>query len=286
MSTTVTCTDHQSVFDLWDSAKKLIFFCGSGVSLFSPTGFPTGLKLVQTCYQSLETQLSRAGYPGTSLKDLARLPFETLLGYVVDDISDPAYAGDLGDIAAYFRNATPNRLHFLISSFLLRRQGCHVITTNYDTGFERALERLQPFCTPANPPTAVKAFGVESLAEARVDGTNLILKIHGCASLDRPRSLVLTTEQESSGLPRAFLTTLQELFEDSLVIFLGYSLSEPDCLDALLSVSDFEVMWVDRDYASFEGNFRAQVIAGRARKTYFLENLAPFYHASLGGHKP
>lgn len=274
MNVSVLRTDHQSAVNLWHSAKKLIFFCGSGVSLFSPTGFPTGLKLVQTCYQSLERQLRRAGYPDTSLEDLARLPFETLLGYVVDDISDPVYSGDLADITAYFRDAAPNRLHFLISSFLLRRQDCHVITTNYDTGFERALAQLRSFCTP--PPPAVKTFGVESLAEAKADGTNLILKIHGCASLDRPESLILTTEQESSGLPQSFLSTLQELFEDSLVVFLGYSLSEPDCLDALLSVSDFDVMWVDRDAATFEGNFRAQIIAGRARKAYFLENLVPF----------
>src|SRR5205085_12554341 len=108
---------------------------------------------------------------------------------------------------------------------------------------------------PASPITAVKAFGVESLGEAQADGNNLILKIHGCASLDRPESLVLTTEQESSGLPQPFLSTLQELFDGSLVVFLGYSLSDPDCLDALLSISDFDMMWVDWDYASFDSNF-------------------------------
>jgi len=276
MSVAVIKTDHESAVGLWDSAKKLIFFCGSGVSLFSPSGFPTGWKLVQTCYQSLERQLRSAGYPDASLEDLTRLPFETILGFIVDDIADPAYAGVLSDIADYFRATTPNRLHFLVSSFLLRRTDCHVITTNYDTGFERALDQLLSLKIPATPVTAVKAFGVESLGEARADGSNLILKIHGCASLDRPEALVLTTEQESSGLPRPFLSTLQELFDGSLVVFLGYSLSEPDCLDALLSVSDFDMMWVDRDLVSFEGNFRAQIIAGRAGKAYFLENLVPF----------
>lgn len=276
MSVTVTRTDHKSMVELWESTKKLIFFCGSGVSLFSPTGFPTGWKLVQTCYQSLERQLHSAGHSDVSLDDLARLPFETLLGFIIEDVSDPACASNLADIAAYFRNATPNRLHFLISSFLLRRRNCHVITTNYDTGFEKALGQFLSSGAAAAPPAEVKVFGVESLDEARADGTNLILKIHGCASLDRPESLVLTTEQESSGLPEPFLLTLRELFEDSLVVFLGYSLSEPDCLDALLNVSDFDVMWADRDFASFEGNFRAQIIADRARKVYFLENLIPF----------
>jgi len=276
MSGTVIRTDHKSAVELWDSAKKLIFFCGAGVSLFSPAGFPTGWKLVQTCYQSLERQLRDAGHTDVSLEDLSRLPFETLLGFVVEDISDPAHARNLSDVAAYFRDTTPNRLHFLVSSFLLRRQDCHVITTNYDTGFEKALGRFRSFGVPAAPPAEVKVFGVESLDEARADGTNLILKIHGCASLDQPERLVLTTEQESSGLPGPFLPTLRELFEDSLVVFLGYSLSEPDCLDALLSVSDFDVMWADRDFASFEGNFRAQIIAGMARKAYFLENLIPF----------
>jgi SIR2-like domain len=276
MGVTVIGTDHRSAVDLWHSARKLIFFCGSGVSLFAPSGFPTGWRLVQTCYQSLERQLRSAGHSDAKLEGLSRLPFETLLGFVVEDISDPFYELTLSDIATYFRDATPNRLHFLVSSFLRGRKDCHVITTNYDTGFETALSQLQSFGVPTGPTSAVSVYGAESLEKARADDTNLILKIHGCAALDRPQNLVLTTEQESSGLPPSFLATLRSLFEDALVVFLGYSLSEPDCLDALLSVSGFDVMWADRDYASFEGNFRAQIIAGRARKAYFLENLIPF----------
>ncbi|HEX8456377.1 MAG TPA: SIR2 family protein [Pyrinomonadaceae bacterium] len=276
MSGSVIQIDQQSAVESWGSARKLIFFCGSGVSQFSPTGFPTGWKLVQGCCQSLEKQLHKFGHSDAHLEDLAQLPFETLLGFTVEDVSDPAYAGTLSDIAAYFQNTTPNRLHFLLSAFLYHRKDCHIITTNYDTGFERALARIRVANTSTTPGHAVKVFGVESLDTARPDGSNLILKIHGCAYLDQPESLVLTTKQESSGLPGAFLSTLRELFEDSLVVFLGYSLSEPDCLDALMSVSNFDVMWIDRNYESFAGNFRAQIIVNQARKAYFLENLIPF----------
>jgi len=268
--------DHKSAIDLWMSADKLIFFCGSGVSLFSPTGLPTGWKLVQACYQSLEQQFDKAGYPHTNLEDLARLPLETLIGFVIEDMTHPSLAKGLLDIATYFRSIHPNRLHFLVSSFINNRKDCHIITTNYDVGFEDALTAIRKKSRFVKAVRCVEAFGIETLDRIPLDACNLILKIHGCAALDHPENLIITTKQESSGWPRSFLSTLEELFEDSLVVFMGYSLSEPDCLEALLRVSNYRSIWVDRDWGALESNSRAKIILNAAKEAYFLENLIPF----------
>ncbi|MDZ7292227.1 MAG: SIR2 family protein [candidate division KSB1 bacterium] len=261
--------NHHDAVEAWISAKTLIFFCGSGISQFSPSDLPTGWNLLETCYKSLEKQFHKEGLLEIKLDDLARLPLETLLGIIVDDISDTRYCKSLSDIANYFQNAPPNRLHFLISSFISSRKDCHIITTNYDLGFEKALERISNSRT-------VKVYGIEKINEVHQNGNNCIFKIHGCALLDQPHNITFTTRQESSGLPQSFLLTLQRLFEDSLVVFCGYSLSEPDCVEALMSVSNYNTIWIDRDLSSLNSNFRAQQVLKQAREAYFLENLIPF----------
>jgi len=261
--------NHHDAVEAWISAKTLIFFCGSGISQFSPSDLPTGWNLLETCYKSLEKQFHKEGLRAIKLDDLSKLPLETLLGLIVEDISDAKYSRSLSDIANYFQNAPPNRLHFLISSFISSRKNCHIITTNYDLGFEKALQRISNSRT-------VKVYGIENINEVHPNGDNCIFKIHGCALLDQPHNITFTTRQESSGLPQSFLITLQRLFEESLVVFCGYSLSEPDCLEALTSVSNYNTIWIDRDLSSFNRNLRAQQILKEAREAYFLENLIPF----------
>lgn len=271
--------NHTSAIDLWIDAKKLIFFCGSGISQFSPADLPTGSQLVSFVYQSLEKQLEKANCREKNLEELKTLPLETLIGHIIQDTTEPGVVSKLSDIASYFRKVSPNRLHYLISSFLLRRRNCHVITTNYDTGFEKALQGIKNI-QKLNFDEDVEVLGSEGLNKIVFTNKNSIFKIHGCSTLDRPENLIVTTKQESANLPESFLKILPDLFENSLVVFLGYSLSEPDCLDALIDVSNYDVMWIDKSEQSFNGNFRAKLIVDRAKNRYYLEDLVPFIELS------
>jgi len=272
--------DHESAIDKWISAKKLIFFCGAGVSLFSPSDLPSGLDLLVACYKSLEKQFNAINFPNVELGELSSLPLETLLDLIVDDITDPKYSSRLEKIAEYFQNILPNKLHFLIAEFISRRKDCHIITTNYDLGFEKALKVIN------NLRHTIQIIGKKNLVGAQLKGENHIFKIHGCSRLDEPQDIVLTTKQEASLFPQDFLNTLKVLFENSLVVFLGYSASEPDCLEALMNVSNFDAIWVVRDLDSLRKNYRAQVILKEAKEAFVVEDLVPFVEKSLDELNP
>lgn len=272
--------DHRTAVDKWISATKLIFFCGAGVSIFSPTNLPSGGDLLETCYKSLEKQFYLAGFTNIKLADLSLLPLETLLGMITDDLADPKYSTELTKITYYFQNVLPNRLHLLIAEFISCRKKCHIITTNYDLGFEKALEKINNLSLP------IRIYGNEMLNSIDLKGENCIFKIHGCSRLDKPQNITLTTKQEASGFPKKFLDVLQEVFENSLVVFLGYSLSEPDCLEALMNISNFDTIWVAKDLDSLEKNMRAQSILKQARKAFVLENLIPFIKTSINELNP
>lgn len=260
--------NHSHAIDLLLAAPKVILFIGSGVSQFTPTNLPTGAELAKNCCRTMAEQLTTAGYE-YDIADLENLPLETLTGMVLEREPNKDRSGILERIANYFRTAPPNRVHWLVAGLLSARTECHVITTNYDCGIEKALREL-------SPKARIKSFGVNQLTSATVGDQNSIIKIHGCAVLDEPASLVLTTRQEASGLPLHLGQQLSTLFQGAVVAFLGYSLSEPDCMESLLSVADFDMLWVDLNRTRFEKNWRAQILVRQARSTYFVEDLTPF----------
>lgn len=280
ISENIKIIDHRTAVKKWISATKLVFFCGAGVSIFSPTNLPSGENLLETCYKSLEKQFYLKGFPNIKLADLCLLPLETLLGMITEDLDDSAYLKKLTKITYYFQNVLPNRLHLLIAEFISCRKRCHIITTNYDLGFEKAIEKIN------NPSHSIKIYGNETLNSIDLKGKNCLFKIHGCSRLDKPQNITLTTKQEASGFPKKFLEALKEIFENSLVVFLGYSLSEPDCLEALMNISNFDTIWVIKDFDSLEKNTRAQSILKQSRKAFVLKNLIPFIRTPINELNP
>jgi hypothetical protein len=269
----VATIDHTAAIERFRSARKLVFFCGSAVSIFPPSDLPTGWELVRAIVDSLQQQVRAAFGPTLNVDDLQRLPLETLMWSVFE--AAPQASAATRSIARYFAAARPNPVHGLLADFLASRPACHVITTNYDCCVERAWALM--------PDAAPRALGVTELGAAAFGPQNEIYKIHGCACRDSPDALVLTTQQEASGLDARFQDRLRELFEDALVVFMGYSLSEPDCLEALLTASNFDLVWTDRDPGSFSSNWRAQLLVQQARSACFLQGLEPFAGEALPG---
>jgi hypothetical protein len=266
--------DHKAAIKLWLDARKVIFYCGSAVSMFQPTCLPTGSELVQTCIKSIKNSLELSVFKRTAFGDLSKLPLETLVGLIVDDVSDVRHSKIIASIADYFADVTPNGIHYLLGSFLVTQKDRHIVTTNYDLGFEKA---IQAITEQTGKIARIDTVGYEKLGSIKSVDRNTIFKIHGCARLDRPQDLVLTTKQESSGLPSVFTKSLEKLFDESLVVFLGYSLSEPDCLEALMNVTNCDVIWTVRSAKEFRerNDRRVTTILDNARQAYFLEDLSP-----------
>ncbi|MBK7446220.1 MAG: SIR2 family protein [Ignavibacteria bacterium] len=172
-------------------------------------------------------------------------------------------------MSEYFCHSQPNRLHFLISSFLFHKQNCYIITTNYDNCFEKAYSNI-------SKGDSLESFYIKNMFQAKHHGNKSIFKIHGCAQNDAPYEIVHTTSQESSGLLNSFLEIYKGIFENSTVVFCGYSLSEPDCLEALLEVENYDIIWITTNIELAKENLKIQTLFENANNAFILEDLTPF----------
>lgn len=267
--------DHHDLLTSAMRANKLILFCGSGISLFAPTCLPTGRELKADLIVEIANVAESFGLPDPGFSRLDHLPLELLLGFFVEHIDDSDLETDVESIARFFAAPTPNRIHFLIATLLTHRSNTYVITTNYDTAIELALQQMVQRNPLPVDPGSVRVFSLADIGKQPTIAQNSIYKIHGCARLDQPESLVLTTAQESSGLPPQFRRILPALFSNSLVIFMGYSASEPDCLESLLEVDEYAATWVCRSEESFFSNPSALTVLGNASSSGLVIDLFP-----------
>lgn len=111
----------------------------------------------------------------------------------------------------------------------LRRASNHiagVITTNYDDLVDRLFPSYQRYARQ------------EDLLFGQLTGVGEIFKIHG--SVEDPDSLVLTDRDYQRFEERkAYLTAkIMTIFGEYPVIFLGYSLNDPDVLGIIASIAD------------------------------------------------
>ncbi len=278
-TTLIQDLNHIQVWNLLWSAKKVVIFCGSGISLFSPTNFPTGQEISKACIDKINSQFKSFHLPNQDLVDLGKIPLEFLLGLATERKNVENLSGCLNKLSAFWKNAKYNRLHLLLASLLLFHRQCHIITTNYDIGLEEALGYFEQHLK-VKPKEKIDIYCRSTIGTIREVKKNTIFKIHGCSLLDPPSSLIYTIKQESVGFPKAFSKVLSSLFNNSVVGFMGYSASEPDCLEFLLSVDHYSAIWIDKDKTSFENNSRAKIILASAKNAYKAFDLLPFFTES------
>lgn len=98
-----------------------------------------------------------------------------------------------------------------------------LVTTNYD----KLLERAYASMTNAIPKTPTH-LDLDTLGPLLFNGSFFILKAHG--DIDRPKSLILTTSdyRELIHSNPAFNTIFSAILLTKAILFVGYSLSDPD----------------------------------------------------------
>jgi hypothetical protein len=136
------------------------------------------------------------------------------------------------ELASYFRRAKKStddahlqdELSCLVN--VARRSVAGVITTNYDMLPEEIFKNYSTF------------IGQEQLLFGGTQGVSEIYKIHGCCT--QPDSLVIT-ESDYQGFERrnAYLAAkLLTIFVEHPIIFIGYSLSDPNIQSILAAIID------------------------------------------------
>jgi hypothetical protein len=195
--------------------RRVLLFVGAGISKAAAPASPkwsdllTSLstKLKKKADQILVSQLIRQN----ALLDAAQI------------ISDGVGRADINaELRANFQpNPTP---HHELYNFMLALDLKTVVTTNYDEFLEKNFEHY----SGGNAAYSVSRYTSADLLEHLRSPSRLIVKMHGCISepgkIVLDRSSYFTAKQQNRG----FFDVLSALFTVNTVLFLGYSLGDPD----------------------------------------------------------
>jgi hypothetical protein len=194
---------------------RVVIFCGAGVSMGA--GLPSYVGLVAHCYRALGAAL-----PDDKSDDW-KWP-DRMLGVLENDFG----AAEVRRVAAERLSQEPTDLSLHKAILQLARlnnvDGLRLVTTNFDTFFERAQEGGVERCgVHAGPVLPIPR-------DDRVVSWRSIAYLHGRLGDEiGNRQLVMT----SADFGRAYLTEgwaarfVARLFGDFTVLFIGYSLNDP-----------------------------------------------------------
>ena len=111
--------------------------------------------------------------------------------------------------------------------------GCSCVTTNYDSLLKPRYvdpSKKDGASTPVTPP---RVFTIDETLMAKLKNPGTVIHIHG--SIDMPSEMVVTTSNYLEHYDSEYLQHfLGELFEKTVVLFIGYGLEESEILEHIL----------------------------------------------------
>jgi len=209
--------------------KRSVLFCGSGLSAWAK------LPVWQTLLENIVRQLAEEVPEDPNLVELERLLAAGKLLEVADHCKE-ALGRRYNDILSeHLRGATepipePHKI-------IVQLPFSAIVTTNYDKLLERS------YASSSGLPKTPTHQDVEMLGPLLFDGSFFILKAHG--DIDRPESMVLTTRDYQNIIHSnpAFNSIFSAILLTKAVLFIGYSMNDPD----------FRLL-LDRQLTVFRGN--------------------------------
>jgi hypothetical protein len=200
------------VQDLEDD--RVVIFCGAGISMGA--GLPSYTGLVAHCYRELTHPLPEDGRSDWDWPD-------RMLGALESRYSaDHVRAIVTARLSRRPRDLTLHRAILRLAR-LRRRDGLRLVTTNFDTYFEKAGRSLGlRYDWHAGPILPIPR-------NDRAASWRSLVYLHGRLGDAPTHQLVLT----SADFGRAYLTDawaarfIGRLFADFTVLFIGYSLNDP-----------------------------------------------------------
>lgn len=262
----------------WDKAlvdelcgRRVIIFLGAGATMSCVRTPPPGLSSKTPSWpQLLEMLSAEASFSCDDTEHVQKLTdkerYLDAAEVIRSKISNQEYSRIL---AREFRNIDTGELH----ESILRLDQRIVMTTNYDSAYEDLCMRGS-----ARDGYSVLNYYDRGLGNRLRSPMRLILKLHG--SVKQPEQTVLTRSEyfkAKAENPR-FFALVQSLFATNTLLFIGYSLSDPD-IQLLLETSNIGGEESFRHYALVPAGTHQAV--GRAMSEAYGINLIE-YDASSG----
>jgi SIR2-like domain len=194
--------------------KKCMLFVGSGLSIAA--GYPSWPELIEKLVEE-----AAAAYPekAKSLKQFAATQKNPLL--VAEYAREKLGAYRYGDLLRGLLSlkAKPQPAHKHIANTDYRA----IVTTNYDKLIEFSITVERGWI-----PTVFTFESMESLGSALYSDQFFVLKMHG--DLSAPGSIILTSQDYDRLMLRSpyVRSFMQAIFLNFTLLFVGYSLTDPD----------------------------------------------------------
>ena len=237
----MSITTESAVSRITEAAEHvmLTLLIGAGVSRPAPSFLPTASDCMKGLYTAIREDLPArlaAHLDNQYLDLLIREPFEQLMSRLWQGVEE-----ELLDFLAPLRGGLPNQSHYFIAQLLRSGFASQVITTNFDNLIERALEDDLVRTTVVWDPVR------DNTGHRRGP---LLYKAHGSfvdpKGNDASRSILTTVESIARSTFGHRLSALSGLFDDQVILVLGYSGSDRvDVIPALRTSAPRFIFWLD-----------------------------------------
>src|SRR5262245_38552336 len=196
---------------------RMVLFAGAGLS--AQAGLPSWRALLKDV---VDATLAEAMADDAARTELERMLADGKLLQIADHCKDKLGPGGYTQLLAE-RLADAARAAPEVHRLAVKLPFAAWVTTNYDKLLERAyaLER-------GGLPKTLTNRDTEALGRLLFDGAPFILKAHG--DLDKPESLVFTSRDYRDLIHgnAAFSAAFSAILQTHSVLFVGYSLADPD----------------------------------------------------------
>lgn len=206
----------------------LVALLGSGISTWAPTNLPAGQEITRALAEALIP--SSVGPLGTVRGLIERSAFEHIM------FRYPKLDKFRSVLSETFGGTSPNPVHESFARLLDRGLIEHIVTTNYDSGLEKACINI---CRPSRQPQVI----VVDQDISSIDWSRpVIFKIHGCASPGRSDSIISNYEEEGE-LDAWKRHLLSDLLLGRGLLVCGYSGYDFEICPELVSINPRVIHW-------------------------------------------
>ncbi len=194
-----------------------VVLCGAGVSVLAPSSVPSWWGFNQKILSELRRRfIDVHPVPVHAATSLARLDLDAIDIAEFSQIVSDAFAGETWfDVLGVLDGVEPNLNHYTLANWAKAGSLRAVVTTNFDTLIERAME------TVGVTYTVYDALLDEPPQHLLTEPAVAVVKLHGSAG--RRASLVDLAAQKRVGLPPKWLDWLERVFSELQVVVAGFS---------------------------------------------------------------